>query len=148
MIIQLDPRNFSVFWPMIRHGILASSVIPRELYDQYAVKVLENLLSGLFQTWLIFEWDEEKEEKLIHASLVTSLQEDKLTDLKYLYIECIYGYRPMTSELSLEASDELLKYAESQNCVFVRCHTNNTRVFNILKDAQFSEVTRIFEREV
>jgi hypothetical protein len=146
MIIQLDPRNFSVFWPMIRQGVLKTSVLPPELYEEYAKNVLSNLLSGMFQTWLVFEW--EGDEKKIHACLVTSLQVDDLTSMKYLYIESIYGYRPMTPELNLETSDELVKFAESQGCKTVRCHSGNPRIFQILKEANFKEVTRIFEREV
>ncbi len=146
MMLQLHPENFQVFWPTIRTGVLRASTLPEKYHTEYASNVLKNLLSGLYQTWLCFSWEEE--EKQIHAVLITSVQESPLTEAKHLYVDSIFGHRPLTPELVKGIGDDLIEYAKSQGCICVRCLSNHPRIIELLPHAGFTEESTNYVREV
>ena len=144
--LMLDVRNIEALWPGIKNTVIKSARIPDKDKEEYSIFVLRGLYSGLYQAWMAFNWVEG--EKEIHAMMVTSLNDDNLTGMRYLYVNGIYGYRVLTNEMILDLDKCMVDFAKSQGCNYIRCETNLDRIEEILKFANYEYESTVYKKEL
>lgn len=148
MIMQLMPEQISAFWDVIKHGMVQlERVRGRGITVQAHLNhVLNNLLSGYLQCWIIYE--EVEGEKKLHAFGMSYIMKDRLTGEDKLIIDSLYGFRKLSDELAMESIEGLKKYAKSTGCSKIYAITNNKRVVELMKLNQFEPTYKIYSLEV
>lgn len=131
MILQLQPEQISAFWDSFKEIMLRTNPVNERHRQKYLNHVLDQLMSGKFQAWIVFRFNEKK-EKMVHALGVTVLMDDVLTGLKTVKILALYGLRPLDDELARESFREFVKYAKNTGCEQVIADTNVERIKELL----------------
>lgn len=145
-ILQLEERNIEAFWPAIKRAVDRSLRVPATDREKFSLNVLKNLYTGLHQAWIVFDWvDGEKET---HAIMVTSVNENPLTEVRFLYVSAIYGYRELTEELVRDLDSGLMAFAKSQECSFIKCETNHDRIRYFLNLIEYEIESTNYIKEV
>ena len=102
MFIKLMPDQVTCFWSIIKHGMIESFEVPKEFQQDFAIRELKNLLSGLSQCWVGTEIDEANNRKICFV-MTSKITEDRNYGIKTLFVDSIYSIRLITDELSNEA---------------------------------------------
>lgn len=145
MIIKLTPEQVSVYWDMIRHGVVVT-YRPSKLEEANITnKLLENLLIGKAQCWMGFNIVEGKRE--FSAFCVTLLEETSVGQIQLL-IHTLYGFRFITPELLSEAMPMMEKFALTSGCSRIIMYTNNSRLQEYCADNNFNQDTKLYTREL
>ena len=131
MLIELMEDQISLFWDMIKHGMIQSYKIPKEFQQDFSIKMLEYLLSGLSQAWVGYSISDENERK-IHFTATTKIIDRKYYGFKVLYIDSTYSYRLMSEEMVNELGNGLYEFAELNNCTMIVTDYSNKRVEDYL----------------
>ena len=131
MIVQLQPDQISGFWEAIRHATIQVNRIPKELQQDYAIKVLERLLSGMLQCWVGYTID-EKDMRHVHVIYTTSIQGDSTHGFNVLSMETVYGFRRIPMELYEEGISKLVEFAKTVGCKAVMGQSNNKRAQEVM----------------
>ena len=146
MLIQLQPIQISLLWEDIRQSVMNAHKVPVDRELSYSNKLLENLLSGKFQCWMVYNLNDDERE--IVAIGVTSIIKDNLFDTKNLHILSLYGMRILNEETAREAFDKLSFYARKNKCNKVIMTTNVGRVIELAKNRGFNQSATIYEIQV
>ena len=146
MLIQLQPIQISLLWENIRQSVMKAHKVPSSQELKYSNKLLENLLSGKFQCWMVYNLKDDKRE--IVAIGVTSIIKDNLFGTKNLHILSLYGMRILTEETARETFDKLSFYARKNKCEKVIMTTNVGRVVELAKARGFNQSAAIYEIQV
>ena len=149
MLIQLGPEQVGVFWDGIRHGITQVGRITgesEELKQARVNKALENILSGKYQCWVIYDGDGE--ERKFYAFVLTYVYKDHLTEEESLFVDTLYGFRPMNNEMVRDVGERLTEYARGIGCTRMRAITSNKRVVEIMSICGLQPEVQIYGKEV
>lgn len=141
MMNQLQPHQISHLWTPIRESIRRSSGVSAARIDDYLNNILEGLLSGKHQAWVLYYIDEETEERQLYGIGITSIVDDHFYRCKNLYIDHVYAFRKMTGEIIQEVWNTFRTFAENCECESVIAYTNNDKALNIAKMSGFQEIT-------
>lgn len=140
MIIKLQPGQIASFWDAIRHAVINANQIPSDREMECTNKVLEGLLSGKFQCWVVCDYvEEESTNKQIYAIVITSVSKHAYLGYDFLEIETVYGFRPMSNELALDGIDSIKRFAKANNCVKVQASTTVPRARELMSITGFTE---------
>lgn len=131
MILQLQPEQLSAFWDSFKEVMLRTNPVAEKHQQKYLNHALTQLMSGKWQAWIVFRFNDEK-EKVVHALGVTVLMDDVLTGLRTVKILALYGLRPLDDELAKESFGEFVKYAKNVKCEQVIADTNVERIKELL----------------
>lgn len=151
MIVQLQPKDVSAFWPGISRALIASQGIKEEHREQWLLHALEKILCGKLQCWISYEPFEDEEGnrlKKLHIMVVTSILEDRLFGYKSLILEALYGFRKSPNELWLETLEGLKTFCKNSDCQYIRALTNNERAKEIANLLGFFEFASYYSMEV
>lgn len=132
MIIQLQPSQIAAFWEMIKSGYIKTSGIPKIEESRVGQRLLTNLLSGYYQTWIGFSIGEDG-EKVIKYIGITSFRENNLDGRRSLFVESLYGHRVLETHEGVEDFQALVRFAKSNDCSSVKATTRNKRVQDLME---------------
>jgi hypothetical protein len=135
MLIKLQAEQVSLFWDMIREGLIRSYKIPKEYQQEFAIASLKQILVGDTQCWLGYELNEEN--KLPKYFVATQIVDEKYLGLRSLYIVAFYSLITVTKEMLAEFASEIVPYAKSNNCQVVLADFNHDRVKEFLTELGF-----------
>lgn len=136
MIVQLQPEQVTHYWDGIKLALTEANRIEFEYREKFLNHALSNLLSGRFQCWVVFDWD-DAETRRIYAIVVTSLVESKLYNSISLYIDCLYAFRKMSQEIIDDGIQKLKQYALNSGCSEIVAESSHPRVNEILEAHSF-----------
>ena len=148
MFIKLQPDQVPLFWEMIRHCVIQAYKIPKKFQQDFGIKYLENILSGLCQAWIGYKLDKEG-KKRINFIFTTKIIDEKYNGVKILGIDSLYGFRMV----SVASMDEVYKnfeiYAKANNCHGIVTDYSSERVKQFLDSQGFetykSSCKRMFD---
>jgi len=148
MFIKLQPDQVPLFWEMIRHCVIQTYKIPKKFQQDFGIKYLENILSGLCQAWIGYKLDKEG-KKRINFIFTTKIIDEKYNGVKILGIDSLYGFRMV----SVASMDEVYKnfeiYAKANNCHGIVTDYSSKRVKQFLDSQGFetykSSCRRMFD---
>ena len=142
MIIKLQPDQVILFWEMIKHCVINSYKIPEKYQQDFTLKILEHLLSGMSQCWIGYGID-EMNNKRVHFVLTTKMVDEKFYGIKSLFIDSIYSYRLITEEMVNNINENLEKFAKANNCNVMVAEYTTKRVGEFLISQGFEEHSSI-----
>jgi len=148
MFIKLQPDQVPLFWEMIRHCVIQAYKIPKKFQQDFGIKYLENILSGLYQAWIGYKLDKE-DKKRINFIFTTKIIDEKYYGDRVLNIDSLYGFRMV----SIASMDEVYKnfkiYAKANNCNGIIADYSSKRVKQLLDSHGFetykSSCRRMFD---
>lgn len=138
MFIKLMPDQVTLFWDSIKHGMIESYKIPKEFQQDFAIKELKNLLSGLSQCWIGFQIDKEGNKKL-DLIMTSKIIDNKFYGVKVLFVDSLYGFRLITDEIASEVYGVLEKFAMANNCHIISAESPNKRVEELMLNQGFEK---------
>lgn len=137
-VIKLLPDQISLFWSLIKHGVVQAYRIPKEFQQDFTLKYLENLMLGLYQCWVGYVETEEGEKKL-HAILCTRIIDEKEYGVRTLAIIGVYGFRLIPQDMIESASAKIEEFARANNCNVMVTEYESKRVEDILNTMGFEK---------
>lgn len=146
MVIRLQPTQVADFWDAIKHAIVCANAVPEDKVQEYTNRALENLLSGRHECWVTIDDSEGKRE--IVAIGITSILQDRFLGFSYLYVDTVFGFRRMSTELGVESLEAAKLYAKNNGCTCVKGYTNNERVKQLGRLAGFAEVATVISVDI
>lgn len=138
MFIRLQPDQVTLFWDMIKQGMISSYKIPRKFQQDFAINALEQLLSGLSQAWIGFKFDEENNKK-IHFIMTSKIIDEKHYGVRSLHIDSIYGFRLISEDMTSEIYEGMNEYAIANNCDIMTAEYSSKRVKHFLESHGFED---------
>lgn len=146
MTVIIQPDQISTFMGAIKHMVVASGRI-REISAQTSMnRMLYQILSGLYQCWIVF--DDIDGEREMHAIALTCVAVDDITSERTLCIDAIYAWRPLTPDLADDAFNTVVSFAKENKCVALKADTSVPRAIDILLGHGFKETMRSYRLEV
>lgn len=136
MLVRLETNDIDRFWPMMKRAL---ETIPgaRQEYD----KVLEALLSGLIQCWLITD------DMGIIGFATTQIGLQEPEGKKILIIRDLYSLNGIPDEVLVDGENTLEDYARANKCKEIVGYTGNK--FAIARAKQLGyEVFMTVKKEV
>ena len=138
MLIKLQPDQISLFWDLIREGMIKSFRIPDRFSQDFSINALKQLLTGETQCWLGHEVKDDN-TKEINYILTTQIVDEKYYGLRAMYITSIHSLKPITADVLTEIHSALENYALVNNCNVVMADYYSERVKGFLLDTGFEK---------
>lgn len=132
MLLRLTDDQISAYWNNIRQTLLFNDLPMADASEEKMKVILEGLLSGSVQAWVLFEMEDMKEK--IYAMAITSFVYEPVTLTKNLVIYNLYGYTFVPPRLWLEGIKTLRKYAKAEKCHNIIAYSKIPRVLEIVKE--------------
>lgn len=115
MFIKLQAEQVSLFWEIIKYGMISVYKIPKHFQQDFAINILTNLLSGMSQAWIGYDLDDE-EVKRLQCIVTTKIIEDEYYGIRRLHIDSLYGYRTVSENVPSEGFKCLEEFARANGC--------------------------------
>ena len=114
MLVRLETHDIDRFWPMMKRAL---ETIPgtRQEYD----KVLEALLSGLIQCWLITD------DTGIIGFVTTQIGSQEPEGKKILILRDLWSLNGIPNDVFVDAGNTLESFAKINKCKEIIGYTNN-----------------------
>lgn len=138
MIIRLQPDQVVLFWDLIKQGVITAYKIPKDFQQDFANNYLEKLLTGMYQCWMGFEYDDEGKKKLIGFQC-TKIMEEHEYGVRTLSLVGLYSLRLISKSMMIDMFDNLEKYALANGCNVIVAEYSVDRVGNILSEFGFEK---------
>lgn len=145
MFIKLQAEQISLFWESIKYGMVESYKVPREFQQDFAIKSLENLLSGLTQCWVCYQLDGNGNRKLCLIMTTKIINEDDY-GAKTLFTDSFYAPRPMTDDILTEAYNGLEAFAKANNCSTMSAELSIKELEDLLVSYGFKKSRSIYKK--
>ena len=144
-VIQLQPEQVSLFWDALKHAVVQVYRVPVGRREEALNSALAELMSGKYQCWVMYDFDEEKQERRTYAVVVTSIVRHKLLGTDFLMVDAVYGFRKLNDEIIRDSFQSFVKFAENNGCNRVCCESSVSRVIQVVGELGFKEVSKCFE---
>jgi len=131
MLIQLQPKDISIFWDKIKETMIKAGAVPEENKEVFLNSALVNLLSGSFQCWIVYEEGEDF-KKDFYAIVITSILQDKLFKKLRLNIDYLYAFKVLTEELYSTGLESLRAFAKANSCIEIATESENAKIARVL----------------
>ena len=136
MLVKLETSDIDRFWPMMKRALETIPVI-RQQYD----KVLEALLEGLIQCWLIVD------SKEIIGFVTTQIGTREPEGIKILILKELWSLNGIPDDIFIDGECVLEKFAKANECKEIIGYTSNK--FAIARAKQLGyEVFMMVKKEV
>lgn len=137
MIVKLQPAQISMRWEAIKYSYIQANRIPEDLQSDSAIKLLENLMCGKFECWIIFEDTEEGRQA--YAIGISSILRNTVRGYDYMELGTFYGLRRMPDELAIDSMNKVKEFARANGCKILTVHTSHARIQELLRLVDFQE---------
>lgn len=115
MFIKLTSSQVPAFWELYKQSLIVSNNVPKKYQQDYAVRELEKLLSGLSQAWMGYIIDEDG-NKRIQYTLTSRIVYENYKGIRVLYLSSLYRYGGIDTDMLGEAYKHVEKWAKSRGC--------------------------------
>jgi len=129
MILQLQTKQISVFWPAIKETIKKSCRLDKMYIDRYLNHCFASLLSNNHQCWIIYTNDNNNSN--INGILITSLLKNKLFGNLSLSIDHMYAFTKWNNDIITVIFNQFVKYAAECDCTEIIADSNNVKAIDI-----------------
>jgi len=115
MFIRLTSSQIPAFWDLYKQSLIVSNNIPREHQQDFAIRELEKMLSGLSQAWMGYVLDENG-DKRIQYTLTSRIVYENYKGIRALYLSSLYRYGGLDSDMLVEADAHVTEFGRSVGC--------------------------------
>lgn len=138
------PDQISLFWDLIKKGVISAYRIPEKFQQDFTLKYLENLLLGLYQCWI--GYTEEEDEKKIHAILCTKIVNEKEYGVRTIALIGVYGFRLIPQEMVELAINKVGEFGKANGCDVIVTEYRLKRVGDMLRNTGFEDHITIMRK--
>lgn len=132
MLVRLTNNQVSHYWSDIKAHIVYTLSPTMETSEETLNSILENLLLGQSQAWVIT--GEKEDAANIYAMAITTFTVEGNTKTKNLLIYSLHGYQFIPEVLWKDAVDKMLEFAKGQGCYKVLAYTKVKRIIDVVKN--------------
>lgn len=143
MFIKVIPTQIPRMWENIKYAISHTSDISEKDLPLYLNNLLHALLSS--KAHCIVRLDDNRNLLTI---CITRIIADNITGKDVLFIESIYSFAKIPTNLWEEAIALIIKLAKKENCTRITTYSANPKIFEVVKEIGFTEYYRYFIMEV
>ena len=140
MIIRLTPPQIAKNWEVIKYSIIKGDLVEDDHRMVVLNETLRSLLSEKAQCFIRIE----KESRHILAVMITRIRISNRSQEKFLYIQCLYSYRPVTMTDWQNDWKYIIQFAKNEDCKYILTDSGNPRVFKLLDNIKAKEISRTF----
>lgn len=146
MLLKLSEDQITIYWENIRQALLFNDLPMADASEEKMATVLEGLLSGSVQAWILFEMENGKER--IYAMAITSFVYEPVTLTKNLVIYNLYGYEFVPPRLWTEGVKGLKKFAKAKGCYTLIAYSKVPRILTIVEELGGDTSMRVINLEI
>lgn len=139
-IVKLLPAQIPQFWELIKHITVKVDEVDERDLQLYLLELLHALLNDSAQCFVGFD-----DKKAVTTVLITRLMMEKITGVKYLFIQNMYSFRPSGNETREKQSAFLKEFARREQCVYIFLKARHERIWELAKANNFEEDFRAFK---
>lgn len=139
MLIRLLSTQIPRFWEVIKFAATKADRVSQENLYPYLNSLLHDLLSSRAQCFIRLD-----ESRILISVMITKVFVNKISNKKYLSIECLYSFKPIDNQEWVNTTDVLKKLAKSEECEYISFVSSNKRVWEIGEIGGFRELSREF----
>lgn len=139
MTYTLTTNDIPYFWEAIKKTVRDSDDVQEKDLPSYLTELLYSLLTSNAQCFVRLS-----DDRILEALAVTRVQFNKQTNEKYLYIQALYSWQVVDSDVWRADMDFIRQFAEKEGCRYVGCQSSNPRIWNICASIGFIEAGRLF----
>jgi len=119
MFVMMTPELVAKFWPMVEHAARTVADDGVEDIERMVNNVHAGLLSGDRQCWV----SRDNLKGKIKTVVLTHIMEDAASEVRFVIIDCIYGFGMMKHEAWTEANEVMKKWGKARGCKFLAAFT-------------------------
>ena len=130
MLVRLLPDQVASNWDLIKHAV-TESLPPTIIYSPEKLNNLfESLLIGRMVCWASVVGDGDEMEGL----LITTVQEDKISETRSLLIFCIYSFTNASTDMTWQKGlVKIMRFAITQRCDQIIGYTTNDSIVKFVE---------------
>lgn len=148
MTIQLQPRQITAMWDLIKYGVLEANEIPASNTTAFLNGLLENLLSGRSQVWIVTEEAKSEEGQQVIGIVITYIQEDPLLLSKHLVLHSVCALKPVKFETFTKSFATFEKFAKVSECSKIVIMTVHKRIADLAVKIGLTNERYVFSKDV
>ena len=141
MRIKILSVQIPMFWETIKFVVKTVDNVKEKELPEYLNDMLQALLNDKAQCFI--EMDDNTRE--LHAMCITRLLYDKVIMKNYLFIQCLYSFKPLDDSVWRKGLDLIHQFAKAQSCAYISCSSKNQRIWDIVTGYGYDEVERVFK---
>jgi len=145
MIIKVLPNRIShkhpELWELIKFAATSADGIKPEENQAYLNELLHALLCERAQCFL----KTNKEQTIVKAVIITRLSRNKITEEKFLLLQCYYSFEKSTEKDWAENMAYAMEFAKQEGCSFISFESNNSRIIKLAEFFGFRERNRCLD---
>jgi hypothetical protein len=131
VLIQLTPNQISQAWEGLKEPIRKALVPQMEITDEAMNRILQNLLQGTSQAWLLTDMVDGK--AVVYAVATTCFSFEAMTGTKNLLIYSLYGYQFIPPKLWEDGLKVIMSFAKREGCFKIIAFTLVDRVVEVAR---------------
>lgn len=145
MFVKLQPEQISCLWDAIKVAIVEANNVRNPDIEKYSNHVLEKLMAGKAQVWVVYEAGEAPD---LVAIAVTCFMKDQLFDTDYLLIHSVYAFSDLKLAFIHDAMKSFAEFAVANNCYKIVAMTTDERLLKLYERLGFSREIFVYSKTV
>ena len=133
MTIKLLSLQIPIFWQSIKYAATKADGVRHSSLQEYLNELLLALLNDKAQCFVRLD-----EEKKLQAIMITRVKVDKITDRKYLFIQCLFSFVKVNDNVWGEDFKFLQQFAIKEKCNTIIFESNNEHIKELAKKHDFN----------
>lgn len=143
MLVRLTPEQVDKYWDDVAVSV-AEALPPTSGSDEAMLNLLESIMNGMADCWVVYDVSEEECKIRIVAYMITTIVTEPISNTKNLLIYALTGTGSMLKEHWKEGYLALINWAKANDCVAVTAYTQLESIVTMAKrlggDAAFTFV--------
>jgi len=143
VFIKVPAQQIPLLWEHIKFAVVSADRIDERDLQNYLGNLLGDLLSDKAQCFVRMD-----EQRMLLAVVITRVMFDEMTGYRSLLIQCLYSFKPVSTDEWITNMNIVEAYAIKRGCKKVIAYSTNPRVFELAAELGFNERYRCFIKEV
>lgn len=126
MIIKLHTTQISMYWDVIKYGTAKVANLNPDNYEAYFNELLIDLLTDKSQCFISLD-----SERNLLWICITKISLDLITGEKYIYLQCLYGFKAEALETWGTVFDLTKEFAIKNECKYILFDSSTERILQM-----------------
>ena len=148
MLLKLSDDQVVRYWEDIKDAIVAAVPPLAESGIAHTTQLLENILMGQLQVWILAESKGNDLAVDTKGTVVTTVWKDIGTGARSLLIYALWGYSFIEAPLWQDGLETLRKFARAERCTKIVSYSKVPRIIQIAEGLGANTETRLITLEV
>lgn len=132
MIYRVAFEDIAKHWDVLAPELERSALPSVPMTHRMLNKILENLLLGLFELWVMGKGEMKRPED-VSGFCIISFEYDDFTGIRSLVLHAVNSFVPISRGQWREIAKFFPEYAKANGCALIRTYTENDKLVKIGK---------------